>query len=207
MIAWLSVWLWAALLTGPTAEGDASGNGRIERWDIFEISLAGPSSGNPFVDVHLGARFSQGDRVFTPEGFYDGDGVYRIRFMPDAQGPWTYVTESNCKELDGKRGEFTCIAAGPGNHGPVGIKDNSITLLTPMGRRTIRSARPAMWIHQTEELQQQTLTALGNAVQQDPNVHISENYTYNKNEPLVYPLKRIPVACSTGCGSVRPSWP
>ncbi len=121
MIAWLSLWLWAALLAGPTTGRDATGNNRIECWDIFEISLAGPSSGNPFVDIHLSPRFSQGNKVFTPEGFYDSDGGYGIRFMPDAPGPWTYVTESNCKELDRKRGESTCIAAGPGNHGPMRV--------------------------------------------------------------------------------------
>lgn len=85
------------------------------------MSFKGPSSVNPFLDVHFSARFQQGDKVFTPEAFYDGDSVYRIRFMPDSQGQWTYVTESNCKELDEKKGAFTCGEAGPGNHGPVPV--------------------------------------------------------------------------------------
>ena len=58
----------------------------VEQWGIFEIALEGVSTGNPFLDVDLSARFSQGDRVLTVPGFYDGDGVYRIRFMPDGQG-------------------------------------------------------------------------------------------------------------------------
>ena len=28
------------------------------------------------------------ERVPAP-GFYDGDGVYRVRFMPDTEGEWT----------------------------------------------------------------------------------------------------------------------
>ena len=34
-------------------------------------------------------------------GFYDGEGVYRIRFMPPTQGPWRYETRSNKSELSG----------------------------------------------------------------------------------------------------------
>ena len=58
---------------------DVSGT---EQWDVFEIVLKGPSDGNPFVDVTLSAEFTQGDKVYAPDGFYDGDGTYRIRFMP-----------------------------------------------------------------------------------------------------------------------------
>ena len=76
----------------------------IEQWGIFEVSLNGPSGGNPFVDVELSGEFRQGESVFEPEGFYDGDGVYRIRFMPDSVGQWSYVTKSNQRELDDKKG-------------------------------------------------------------------------------------------------------
>src|SRR4051812_11866168 len=37
----------------------------VEQWGIFEIALEGVSTGNPFLDVDLSARFSQGDRVLT----------------------------------------------------------------------------------------------------------------------------------------------
>ena len=50
---------------------------------MYEVELSGPSGGNPYVDVELVGRFEQDGRVFEPRGFYDGDGVYRIRFMPD----------------------------------------------------------------------------------------------------------------------------
>ena len=116
---WLLLWLCAVMVAGSAVEATQAATGEIECWDIFELSLKGPSSGNPFTDVHLSARFKQGDKVFAPAGFYDGEGVYKIRFMPNAPGQWTYVTESNRAELDGRRGAFTCVEAGPGNHGPV----------------------------------------------------------------------------------------
>ncbi len=94
---------------------------RVERWGVFEVSLEGPEGGNPFLDVKLTARFTQGERAFEPEGFYDGGGTYRVRFMPDTLGVWRYVTRSNKAELDGKAGEFLCVEPSPGNHGPVRV--------------------------------------------------------------------------------------
>lgn len=78
----------------------------VEQWGIFELALDGPSEGNPFLDVNLSAEFRQQNRVLEPDGFYDGDGVYRIRFMPDAPGEWTYVTRSNMAALEGHTGAF-----------------------------------------------------------------------------------------------------
>src|SRR6185369_11939500 len=91
---------------------------QVERWGRYEITLKGPSEGNPFADQWVKAEFQQGARRFTVNGFYDGDGVYKIRFMPDATGEWTYTTKSNHKALRGKTGAFVCTASGAG-HGPV----------------------------------------------------------------------------------------
>ena len=33
------------------------------------------------------------------QGFYDGDGIYRVRFMPGIQGHWSYLTSSSAPEL------------------------------------------------------------------------------------------------------------
>ncbi|XEC97573.1 DUF5605 domain-containing protein [Paenibacillus tarimensis] len=95
----------------------------VERWGRFELTLHGPDDGNPFQEVRLSARFQYKNRVVEPEGFYDGNGTYRIRFMPDELGVWRYVTCSNRKELDGQVGEFICVKPFDGNHGPVRVKD------------------------------------------------------------------------------------
>ena len=92
---------------------------KVERWDIFEFSLTGPQPANPFKEVELQARFEHEKRTVAVKGFYDGDGVYRLRFMPDEEGPWRFSTRSNAKELDGRSGSFTCTPPGQDNHGPV----------------------------------------------------------------------------------------
>ena len=99
----------------------ASAPATVEQWNVFELTLEGPGSGNPFVDVTLAAKFTQGERTVTAQGFYDGAGIYKIRFMPETVGEWRYTTASNRPELDGKSGAFTATAATKGNHGPVRV--------------------------------------------------------------------------------------
>jgi hypothetical protein len=74
----------------------------VGKWDVFEAEFAGPTTGNPFLDVTLEAFFQQKSRVVRVPGFYDGDGIFRVRFMPDNEGEWSFVTKSNVVELDGK---------------------------------------------------------------------------------------------------------
>jgi hypothetical protein len=106
------------VLAGELADRDTKSKD-VEQWGLFEIVLKGPATGNPFREVTLGARFTQEHRTVDVKGFYDGAGTYRIRFMPDAIGPWSYTTAGSVAELDGKTGRFNCIPASPDNHGPV----------------------------------------------------------------------------------------
>ena len=109
-----------AALAAPAAAA-TKGLQRIERWDMFEIELAGPAQGNPIDDVILSARFVCGAQDLVIPGFYDGEGIYRIRFSPPAMGVWTWRSASNVEALDGRSGQFRCILPGPDNHGPVRI--------------------------------------------------------------------------------------
>jgi len=105
-------------LGGRSASGASEA---IEKWGAYEISLPGPSSGNPFVETQLKATFQHEHRSVEVAGFYDGDGDYRLRFMPDTLGKWSWETSSNAADLNGKTGMFACVAPSPGNHGPVGV--------------------------------------------------------------------------------------
>jgi hypothetical protein len=115
----------------------------VGQWGVFETSCRGPEDGNPYVDVEFGATFEQGGRAVEVTGFFDGAGTYRVRFMPDSVGSWTYHTKSNRPELDGKTGSFTVIRAQAGNHGPVRVKDE-YHFIYAVGPRTANWGRPAM---------------------------------------------------------------
>ena len=99
----------------------APATGEIERWGLFETVMDGPSSGNPFDEVQLHAVFESDGKSVKVPGFYDGDGVYRIRFSPPTLGAWRWRSVSNARALDGRSGEVRCVAPGPGNRGPVRV--------------------------------------------------------------------------------------
>jgi hypothetical protein len=163
----------------------------VERWAIFELVLEGPSSGNPFVDVSLSAAFTQEGRTLKPDGFYDGDGVYRIRFMPDTPGVWRYETASNVAELGGVQGEFVCTEASEGNHGPIRVENTfhfayaDGTPFYPFGTTCYA------WAHQGDELEEQTLATLADASFNKMRMCVfPKHYPFNHNEPVYYPYVR-----------------
>src|ERR1700722_19724162 len=69
----------------------------VPQWEVFELNLSGPSSGNPFTDIQFTGTFTLGNRTVDAEGFYDGGGTYKLRFMPDTEGQWSYRTNSNAR--------------------------------------------------------------------------------------------------------------
>jgi len=104
------------------ASSEMSDQKGVEQWGVFEVTLAGPATGNPFKDVTLGARFTLKHRSVEVTGFYDGEGTYRIRFMPDELGDWTYITASSAPALANRTGAFRCVPpASLENHGPVEV--------------------------------------------------------------------------------------
>lgn len=153
----LAVWLGSCVASASLAAAEAT---PVEQWGVFEVGLTGPATGNPFIDVTLSARFTQGERSVLVAGFYDGDGAYKIRFMPEATGEWRYTTACNRPELDGKSGAFTVIAAGKGNHGPVRVH-NTFHFAYADGTpyRQIGTTCYA-WTHRPDEMEEQTLKSL-----------------------------------------------
>ncbi|MZQ83112.1 DUF5060 domain-containing protein [Paenibacillus sp. 5J-6] len=136
----------------------------VEQWAQFELTLKGPIEGNPYLDVTLSARFQYKNYTCEPEGFYDGDGTYRVRFMPDRPGIWRYVTLSSHEVLDGLSGEFLCTPPSAGNHGTVRVKDEYLfayedgTPYMPFGTTCYH------WTHHgSKELEELTLQTLKNS--------------------------------------------
>ena len=170
----------------------------VERWGVHEVTLNGPNTGNPFTEVKLTAEFkhrdTNGDQIFESQGFYDGKGIYKIRFMPDAVGEWTYTTKSNIAELNGKIGQFTCVAPSDGNHGPVGIyKDFYLRYADGTPYHQFGTTCYA-WAHQGETMEKQTLETLAESPFNKIRMCIfPKDYSYNKNEPVYYPYEGKPL--------------
>src|SRR5512140_1381811 len=165
--------------------------GPVERWGVFEAAFDGPRDGNPFLEVRLRVEFRFQHRVVEADGFYDGDGVYRVRFMPDTAGEWSYITHSNRPVLDGKAGRFAAVPAARGNHGPVTVRHTyhfgyaDGTPYFPVGTTCYA------WAHQGDELEQRTLATLRTAPFNKMRMCVfPKDYVYNTNEPKYYPFPR-----------------
>ena len=165
--------------------------GTVEQWGIFELALPGPAEGNPFVEVDFGADFYHLNRAIPVDGFYDGDGTYRLRFMPDALGDWSYITRSNRPELDRLVGGFSCTAPSPGNHGPVGLLNRyHFAYADGTPYRQLGTTCYA-WAHQGEALEEQTLATLKQAPFNKLRMCVfPKHYLFNANEPEHYPFER-----------------
>lgn len=159
------------------------------QWGLFELVLSGPSSGNPFRDVVLTATFESDSRSMLVTGFYDGEGVYRVRFMPENTGRWTYRTHSNAPDLDGLAGTLDVGPARAGDHGPVRAT-NDHQFRYADGSRYINIGTTAyVWNLQGDALEDQTLRTLADAPFTKIRMCVfPKHYRYNQNEPEGYPF-------------------
>lgn len=167
----------------------------VERWGVFETELRGPADGNPFLEVTLTAVFAPDGGTAAREvtGFYDGNGVYRLRFMPETVGTWSFVTRSNLRALDAQTGTFVVTAATPNNHGPVRVRDTfhfAYADGTPF--RQVGTTCYA-WTHQSDALEEQTLRTLAESPFNKLRMCVfPKNYDWNKNDPPLYPFAGAP---------------
>ena len=181
-------------LTAAVAPIVAEPYGRsVEQWALFELAVAGPTNGDPFLEVRFAGRFVQGYDSIEVPGFYDGNGVYRVRFMPKTQGKWGYATVSSAPELNGVTGEFTVIRPSAGNHGPVGVKNTFHFAYADGTPYKQLGTTCYVWTHQPEALQQQTLNTLaGSPFNKIRFCIFPKRYSWNTNEPPMYPFEGKP---------------
>lgn len=88
---------------------DADAQNIAEQWKTLTLDFEGPTtsetaSPNPFTDYRLTVTFEKDDRKLEIPGFFAADGnaeetgatqgnVWRVRFMPDVEGQWSYRAE------------------------------------------------------------------------------------------------------------------
>lgn len=161
--------------------------GSVERWGIFEASVPLPEGdveGAPVVGV-----FRQADAEVRVAGFDAGDGRAVVRFMPDAEGEWSY--ELLLADTEPVRGRFACVAPGAGNHGAVAVRDAGSfayadgTLYRPLGTTCY------VWNYQDAATQEATLRTLADGPFNKLRMCVfPKNYSFNEAEPARTPFVR-----------------
>lgn len=161
--------------------------GRIN--ETVEITFDGPSHGNPFTDVDLHGYFTLDGREVAAGGFYDGNGRYVIRFLPEAAGTWQFRTVSTARSLDGHTGTF-CVEPGHAR-GAVRVADTfHFSYANGEVYRPVGTTLYA-WTHQSEELQKTTLATLSESPFTKVRMCVfPKAFIFNDNEPELYPFER-----------------
>ena len=168
----------------------------VERWGMLELSLPGKKEGNPFTDYEIRGRFTGEKEDVAVPGFYDGDGVWKVRFMPSFTGEYRYTVSGSFADAE-TSGVFTVTVPSEGNHGPVRVKHRyhfayaDGTPFYPLGTTCY------VWTQQPDERIRETLRSLEEARFNKIRFCIlPKHYDYNLGEPRTYPFEGTPMDSS-----------
>ena len=125
---------------------------------MFDGSDVIPADRTPLT---VRARHEASDAERIVPGFWDGGTTYRVRFAPDLEGEWSWISESADAALTGARGAFEVVRGA--DRGPVRVAHRfhfahaDGTPFRPVG------ATAYNWLHQDEPLFSATLDAIADA--------------------------------------------
>ena len=170
----------------------------VEKWGTLEVAVKGPKEGNPFCDQWIKGTFECKNEKKTVDGFYDGDGVYKVRFMPSFVDTYTFKIESSFQTESAEEvsGSFEAVAPSADNHGPVRVAGTYYLAYEDGKPYHCIGTTCYVWNLQNEKLQEQTLKTLEeNAFNKIRFCIFPKHYDYNLHEPITYPYEGTP--CDT----------
>ncbi len=168
---------------------------QVQRWDVFEVSCNGHSQGNPFVDFSIRGLFQSRSETVEVDGFYDGDGVYKVRFMPSFEENYTYeITGSFGTKVTGA---FVVTAPSGNNHGPVRVANKYHFAYEDGTPYYSVGTTCYVWTHQSQEQQEKTLETLSKGYFNKIRFCVfPKHYDYNLTDPITFPYEGTPMDCS-----------
>ncbi len=165
---------------------------QVEKWGLQEVICKGHSTGNPFVDFKIKGIFKSKNQTVEVDGFYDGNGIYKVRFMPSFEEEYTFEITGNFSN-EQYSGSFTVLPSAEDNHGPVRTANTyhfayeDGTPYYPVGTTCY------VWALQPQEVQEETLNTLRDTAFNKIRFCIfPKHYDYNFKEPISYPYVGTP---------------
>lgn len=158
----------------------------MRQYEMFELSYTGEILAHGHANIDLAADFMKDGKKTTVKGFYDGDGVYKIRFLPEETGNYTYTVYG----IFSGQGSEECMPANSGRHGKVQadgmhFKYADGTRYAPFGT-TIYGL-----VNQDKDLIDTTMETLAGAPFNKIRFCVfPKHYLYNENEPQFYPFAK-----------------
>ena len=168
----------------------------VNRWGVFEATINGTSEGNPFVEQTFTGIFTSKEESVFVNGFYDGEGVYKIRFMPSYEGSYSFVLHASfTKQVIS--GTFIVDPPKENNHGPVHVKDTYHFEYADGTPYVSIGTTAYVWHLQDEETKKQTLASLKDTAFNKMRFCIfPKHYVYNLKDPKYFPYQGEPMDAS-----------
>lgn len=169
---------------------------QCDRYGVFEVTVNGPSDGNPFTEQTLRGIFTSDRENCVTEGFYDGDGVYKIRFMPREVGMHSFLLTGTFLSSP-LSGRFYVNPNEGINHGPVMVSDTYHFRYADGTPYFAVGTTCYVWHLQDEETQKKTLESLTEAGFNKMRFCIfPKHYAYNFRDPDCFPYEGTPMDAS-----------
>lgn len=164
----------------------------VEKWGPFEVSVMGKSDNNPFTDYQVFGQFEGKSENKVVTGFYDGDGTYKVRFMPSFEGEYSFRIFGSFSE-ETYSGGFTAVKPTGKNHGPVRVNSTFHFIYEDATPYYSIGTTAYVWTHQPQMLQEKTLEVLKESAFNKIRFCVfPKHYEYNLNEPITYPYIGTP---------------
>jgi hypothetical protein len=97
----------------------------VQKWEVLDINFQAKSKNTSPFTAEFSAVFTHenGKQQKVP-GFFNGKNEWILRFSSAAEGKYTYVTSSEIKVLNNKKGKVTVTTAQTNNHGGIVVNDD-----------------------------------------------------------------------------------
>lgn len=157
----------------------------MECFKTFELSLQGDQPSGSRTEVDVTAVFTNGGERVSVKGFYDGNGTYKVRFLPRKTGTWhweiTGTVSAHGNEDCTRSGTYHGLVQVEGTH--FAFEDGSKYL--PFGTTIYALA------HQTDEVIRDTFETLKNAPFNKVRTCVfPKYYDLVKSEPPFFPFEK-----------------
>lgn len=164
----------------------------VERYNMFEVTCKGPEEGNPFTEQTVRGTLTGVQETITAEGFYDGNGIYKIRFMPSFTGIYHYSIRYSFQEQL-QEGDIEVTEAGDGNHGPVHVANQYHFAYADGTPHYSVGTTCYAFAHQREELVDATFRTLERSPFNKIRFCIfPKHYIHNLKDPETFPFEGTP---------------
>lgn len=166
---------------------------RVEKWGMLELEFAGRTDGNPFTDYSIRGVFTGANERVEVDGFYDGDGVYRVRFMPSFDGEYSYEVNGTFSS-EQHTGGFTVVPPTGNNHGPMRTAKGYHLMYEDGTPYYSMGTTCYAWAHQPENIIEDTLKELDKGYFNKMRFCVfPKHYIHNFRDPVTFPYEGTPV--------------